>query len=187
VTTTHLDIHSLPLHLTWNPGTAAATSVSAIMNGLEPIISLMMAKSIITSKPSFGFALATPDIDLTEVWDDPRQLIALVAYWGPEGPRYAANACRKLRPAAREGVDTEVLRREHPEAFRDIVESKEGDTAFPWGDFPWDGAAYTEVQGRRLLGAVSALPKEEDPIVARLITGLMGHIMFTSDQRLSSS
>jgi hypothetical protein len=181
-----LDIDSLPRALTWNPATPAATSVSAIFSGLEPTIKTMMAESVITSKSSFGFALATPDIDLTEVWDDPRKLIAFVAYWGPEGPRYAANACRKLRPAAREGVDTEILRRERPEAFRDIVESNEGDTAFPWGDFPWDGAAFTTVQGRPLLGAVSALPKEEDPIVARFITGVMGHLMFTSDQRLIS-
>ena len=181
-----LDIHSLPVHLTWNPGTAAATSVSAIFNGLEPTIKTMMAQSVISTKSSFGFALATPDIDLTEVWDDPRVLIAFVAHWGPEGPRYAANACRKLRPAAREGVDTEILRRERPDAFRDIVESNQGGASFPWGDFPWDGAAYTEVQGRRLLGAVSALPKEEDPIVARFITGVMGHRMFTSDQRLIS-
>ena len=183
---TSLDIAALPHALTWNRGTPAATSVSALFNGIQPGIETMMRQGVITRKPSFGFALATPDIDLTEVWDDPQQLIALVAYWGPEGPRYAANACRKIRAAAREMTDTEMLRRNFPsaEVFRNIIESNEGDTVFPWGDFPWDGAAYTDVQGRRLLGAVSALPKEQDPVVARFITGLMGHAMFLSDQRL---
>ena len=181
---TNLDIAALPHNPIWRPGTNAAVALNPIVLGLKPVIDKLMELGMIPRKESFGYALATPEIDHTQVWDNPQQLIGLVAYWGPEGPRYAANACRKIRAAAREGVDTEVLRRARPETFRDIVESKEGDTEFPWGDFPFDGAAYSIVQHLHLLGAVSALPKEQDPIIARFITEIVGYNMFLADKKL---
>jgi hypothetical protein len=180
---TLLDIDALPHNPFWNPGIAEVNLNEVVMR-LQPVIDTMMSYGVITAKDSFGYALADPQANLLEVWDDPSRLIAMVVYWGPEGPRYAANACRKIRPAAREGMDSEDLRRDHKDLFRDTVPSKEGDTEFEWGDFPWDGAVYTRVQGRRLLGAVSALPKEQDPVVARLITGFIGFAMFESDDTL---
>lgn len=181
---TLLDIDSLPHNRVWNPVTPAEAILDKVVMNLQPSIMRMMHDGVITSKDSFGYALAEPDIDLTQVWDDPSKLIGLVICWGPEGPRYAANACRKIRAAARQGFDSEILRRDYPELFRDVVTNKEGDTEFEWGDFPWDGAAYTTVQGRRLLGAVSAFPKEQDPIVARFITGFVGLAMYESDDAL---
>lgn len=184
---TTLDIHALPLNPIWNSGTSAATALEPIVRGLKPTIDTMMATNVIDPRDSFGFALATPDIDLREVWDDPTELIAMVVYWGVDGPKYAANAVRKIRAAAREGTDSEDLRRAADAGdyeFDHPVVSVNDDGTLEWGDFPFDGAAYTQVQGRLLLGAVSALPKEQDPVVARLITGILGLHMHESDQRL---
>lgn len=184
---TALDVHSLPHNIIWNTNTDAAVALQPVVKGLSPAITRLMEAGVIATRESFGFALKNPDSDGTLVWDDPQKLIGLVVYWGPEGPRYAANACRKIRAAAREGQDTELLRRFRVEQFREIVESVEDDGTFTWGDFPYDGATYTEVQGRTLLGAVSAFPKEQDPVVARLITGFLGLAMFNSDQQLIPS
>lgn len=180
-----LDIATLPRRLTWNGGTAAAIDLGSTALGMQRAIELMMADGQLTRKDSFGFALANPAAVLSEVWDVPSQLIAMVMYWGPDGPKYAANACRKLRPSARTGMDSETLRREHPELFRDEVVNVEDDGTFTWGDFPYDGATYLTVQGRRLLGAVSALPKEEDPVASRLILGILGLAMHRSDLQLA--
>jgi len=178
---TLLDVSSLPRQLVWSPDTTAQVNLGGTVHSLRNTIDEMMRAGVIDTRESFGFALATPDIDLTEVWDDPTKLIGLVVGWGPDADRYIANACRKIRPAAREGMDSEFLRMARKEQFCDVVESVEDDGSFAWGDFPYDGAAYTGVQGRVLLGAVSAFPKEQDPIVARLITGFIGHAMFKSD------
>lgn len=176
-----LDIATLPRRLTWNGGTKAAIDLGSTALGMQRVIELMMADGQLTKKDSFGFALANPAAVLSEVWDDPGQLIAMVMYWGPEGPRYAANACRKLRPSARSGQDSETLRREHPELFREPIESVEADGTFMWGDFPYGGATYLTVEGHLLLGAVSALPQEEDPVASRLILGIVGLAMHRSD------
>lgn len=178
---TTLNIGSLPAELVWNPRTRGAVSLELVAGKVKSSIFTMMESGAIAQRDSFGFALATPDIKLADVWDDPEKLIAMVAFWGPEGPRFAANACRKIRAAARENMDTETIRRDHPYLFLDSVASVEEDGTFTWGDFPYDGAAFTEVQGRRLLGAVSAFPKEEDPIIARLFTGFIGLAMYISD------
>jgi hypothetical protein len=180
---TNLDMTSLPTLLIWNPGTEAGVDLAEVALEMRPTIERMMFDGIIEERESFGFALARPMPRYSDHWDHPSVLVALVVHWGPEGPRYAANACRKLRAAAREGMDTESIRLHYPLKFRDVVESQNADGSFPWGDFPYDGAAYVEVQGCRLLGAVSAYPKEQDPMVARFMTNRIGLIMFESDKK----
>lgn len=180
-----LHITAIPRRFTWNGGTPAAIDLGATVLGMQRVIELMMADGQLTQKDSFGFAMANPTVVLGDVWDDPSKLIAMVMYWGPDGLKYAANACRKIRPSARTGQDSETLRREHPELFRDNVESVEADGTFAWGDFPYGGATYLTVEGHLLLGAVSALPQVEDPIASRLLTGMAGLAMHRSDKMLA--
>ena len=146
----------------------------------EQVIESMMDTGLLARKESFGFAMAFPERE-APTWDDPESLIAFIMHWGPEGPRYAANAVRKIRPAARTLMDTQLMRMRYPEAFTDIVESQEPDGSFAWGDFPYDGAVHLNVLGRNLLGAVSAFPKEQDPVVAALILGAIGLEMHKAD------
>lgn len=182
----NLDMRLLPTSCSWNADTRAATPLEKVVIDLKPTIERMMADDIIAKRDSFGFALASPGLGsaLYSAWDNPTALIGLVVWWGPEGPRYAANACRKLRPAARESMDTEVIRRSDPYLFSDIIPSIDEGGNFPWGDFPFDGATYVNVQGRDLLGAVSAFPKEQDPMIARLVTSRIGLAIHYSDRQL---
>lgn len=180
-----LDVSGLPISYVWNSGTPEAINLGVVTLGMKATIRQMMSRGVLTDKESFGFALADPTAVLSEVWDDPSKLIAMVMYWGPDGLKYAANACRKIRPSARTGQDSETLRREHPELFRDNVESVEADGTFAWGDFPYGGATYLTVEGHLLLGAVSALPQVEDPIASRLLTGMAGLAMHRSDKMLA--
>ncbi len=182
---TNLDVFALPQSTIYNHDTPAGSSLEKTVRDMRPTIEQMMADGIIAQRDSFGYALARPVANYRDHWDDPAALIGLAVWWGPEGPRYAANACRKIRAAARLGMDTEAIRIHQPEAFRDLVESVEESGHFKWGDFPYDGATYLEVQDRLLLGAVSAYPKEQDPLVSRLVTGRCGLVMFESDKRLA--
>jgi hypothetical protein len=181
----NLDITALPTQLVWNPQTNAAVDLGKVALELRGVIEHMMEDDIIAERESFGYALARQMPFWSGDLNDPQRLISLVVYWGPEGLRYAANACRKIRAAAREEMDTESIRINHPNRFSDIVASVDDEGNFPWGDFPYDGAAYVEVQGQTLLGAVSAYPKEQDPMVARLVTNHIGLAMFESDRMLS--
>lgn len=183
---TMLDVAALPRELVWNETNAGAVALHRLFDKLDDALQNMMDLGLIKHNASFGFAMGNPNANLAEVWDDPLQLVGLVHYYGPEGERYAANAVRKLRPAARENVDTEVLRIEaeltrSDGRFRDIVGNKEGDTEFPWGDFPYDGATFLTVQGRTLPYAASAFPKEQDPGVARLYGNQIALAMHASD------
>jgi hypothetical protein len=152
------------------------------MQSVFPSIQTMMAEGVLTRKESFGFALANPAADLSRVWNIPSKLIAFAYAYGPEGDYYVANAVRKLRAAARTGKDTQELRLYYPHRFANVVEKKEPDGSFEWGDFPFDGAVHVYPVGRHLLGAVSALPKEEDPVAASLITNAIGLAMWHADQ-----
>lgn len=182
-----LDISSLRTSFVWNRGTAHEVDLHAVFYALEDLIRSMMSQGIIANRASFGFAMADPRVNYREVWNDPAALTGFIAYWGPEGQRYAANAVRKMRPGAREDKDTQKMRLDHPELFRDPVESAEADGTFNWGDFPYDGAVHLHTLGYHLLGAVSALPKEEDPIPAQLILGLIGLEMHRSDLALQAA
>lgn len=184
-----LDLDALPRRLVWNETNAGAVSLHHHFGKLNNLLTYMQNYGLVDAKDSFGFAMGNPDpnVNLAQVWDDPQQLVGLVHHFGPEGERYAANAVRKLRAAAREGVDTEILRIEADELgtggrFRDTVESNAGDTVFAWGDFPFDGAVWLTVQGITLPFAVSAFPKEQDPGVARLYGNHLALAMHYSNQ-----
>lgn len=178
-----LSIEALPREFKWNEGTPDWAALHSVPHDFRSTLDLMMSRGLITRKDSFGFAMADPRVDYKKLWNNPEPLIAFVAYWGPDGPRYAANAVRKIRAAAREGWDTQALRLNGSFRFQDVVESQDENGNFPWGDFPYDGAVYVDTLSGRLLGAVSAFPKEEDPIVATLLLGIIGLDMYKSDQQ----
>ena len=172
----------------WSKVTGRSVRLDEVVSRFFPGIRAMMRSHAIDKKDSFGFALATVDNDPESVWNNPSELIAFVAGWGDDQDRYCANAIRKIRPGARDGMDTQLIRLHYPELFVDKVESEEDDGTYTWGDFPWDGAVWADVpllgQGWRLLGAVSALPKEQDPIVARTLVDAVGLAMWKADQPL---
>ena len=182
---TNLDMSALPSATIYNNDTPAGVSLEKTVRDMRPAIEQMMADGIVAQRDSFGYALARPATNYTRHWNNPDTLIGLVVWWGSEGPRYAANACRKIRASARLGKDTESIRIHQPEKFRDVIESVDDDGNFRGGDFPYDGATFVKVQDRLLLGAVSAYPKEQDPLVSRLVTGHIGLVMFESDKRLA--
>jgi hypothetical protein len=179
-----LSIEALPVEFKWNEGTPSWVALHSVIYDFRSGLEEMMARGLITHKDSFGFAMVDPLSDYRTLWDNPERSIAFVAHWGPEGSRYAANAVRKIRPAAREGHDSQWLRINGPYRFRDVVESKDDEGNFPWGDFPYDGAVYVDTLAGRLLGGVSAFPKEEDPIVATLLLGIIGLEMYESNSQL---
>ena len=182
---TTLDVGTLPVEFDyWHNKHQSKIGLQNIVFKLEPVIESMMANGVIERHESFGFAMANPTtpLEYTRHWDHPEKLIGFVSYWGPDGKRYAANAVRKIRAAARTSLDTQTIRLECPDKFRDEVESVESDGTFAWGDFPYDGAVHVNTLGRHLLGAVSAYPKEQDPIVASLILHILGHDMFEADK-----
>lgn len=179
---TILNISALPLDLIWNEGTDGEFSLADAMSDVVPSIRQLMFDGVLADSKSFGFALANPMAILRADWNDPFKLIAMVFHYGPEGPRYAANACRKIRAAAREGKDTETLRFSPGNRFVEPVKSAEEDGTFLWGDFPFGGATFVPTPRRTLLTAVSTFPEEQDPLASRLIGSHLGLAMFKSDE-----
>lgn len=183
MTTLKLDIEAFPKQYDyWCERTKSNLNLPSSVYNLQSTIELMMQQGILARRDSFGFAMADFTLDYEEHWDSPETLIAFVAFWGPKGRRCAANAIRKIRPAAREGMDTQFMRLSYPELFCDQVESEEEDGTFTWGDFPYDGAVHLNVMGRKLLGACSTFPKEQDPIATCLALGVVGLDMHNADQ-----
>lgn len=153
-------------------------NLGSIVHMMRGSIDYWATMGLIKPNDSFGFAMAEPNGDWHEVWDDPYALTWLVGGWGPDRDRYVANAVRKMRAAARAGVNDTLEMRLEPssdlvESFRDVVASVEPDGTFLWGDFPWGGAVYQDYGPLNLLGAVSALSEEEDHAVASGILGLI--------------
>ena len=147
------------------------------------------ADGLIKSNDSFGMAMAKIMTDgeyYADCWDNPYELIWFAAGWGPEAERYMANAIRKMRASAREGVDSLDLLEHKPRLFRDEVGSERGDREHQWGDFPWGGAAYTNFGDKRLLTAVSCLKQQEDHWVALMLGGFMATQMHKADERFAA-
>lgn len=160
-------------------------SLSEIVETLRyTLVDYLDAQGKIRYNGSFGFAMADPALgltyDLAGTWDDPREMTLFVAGWGPERERYCANAVRKLRAAARNGVDTlDLVTGNYEEPFCDIVESPANeDGTYPWGDFPYGGAVFVGFNDKLLLGAVSGLRQEEDHALAGVILHLIGLQLF---------
>ncbi|PLS80849.1 hypothetical protein CYG49_03730 [Candidatus Saccharibacteria bacterium] len=166
-------------------------SMSGIVETLQyTLVTNMAAQGQIHYNGSFGFAMADPGLhseyDTRKVWDDPYKLTWFVAGWGPERERYCANAVRKLRPAARNGIDTLDLVTGNYLPFQGVVESQPNqDGLYPWGDFPWGGATFVGFDDKLLLGAVSGLRQEEDHALAGVILNLVGLQLFRADHPIT--
>lgn len=177
-----LDVRPLPRERLYGDAQLGTQrNLASVVYSLRTTIDEMMERGLIAKKDSFGFAMAVPAVTYKSSWDNPERLIWFVVGWGPDGDRYIANAVRKIRAAAREGWNTQALRLNGSYRFQDEIESQDENGNFPWGDFPFDGAVYVDSLAGRLLGAVSAFPKEQDPIVASLILGFIGLEMYNID------
>ena len=103
----------------------------------------------------------------------PESLVDFAILYGDEGGRYAANALRKLRAAARTGQSTQDMQK-WPALFQDVV--AESDLAMerdggpiPWGDFPYAGAVILRRNDVCYLVAVSGFTEKEDHWLATLL------------------
>jgi hypothetical protein len=129
----------------------------------------------ITPNPSFGLVIANTEYAgrYETIWDDPYAMLTggLVIGWGPDWLKYAANALRKLRPAARLSRNKCDIAAETPELFIDVVPSTGADPLdlYPWGDFPYGGGIIENVDrgyGAQVLMAASALTPQEDEMIS---------------------
>jgi hypothetical protein len=161
--------------------------LAEVVHGARPAIDTMTRSGLIKPHASFGFVLTDPNFSAEELqanWDNPYGLGWLAVHWGPEGQRYAANALRKLRAAARNLANTLELR-EAADAdttkvgdyFRDIVDSQEPDGSYKNGDFPWGGGVLLKRPVGTLGGAVSCLRQREDHHVASLLVDTVDRAM----------
>jgi hypothetical protein len=119
---------------------------------------------------------------------------AFIGGWGPEQDRFSANAVRKIRallrwyhefgvqPQFMSTMDMFVANKRYEQEsqgeyefnmFQDIVPSVDEAGYFPWGDFPYGGAALVQVGNFWTIVAVSALNQEEDDFVARKFGGIL--------------
>jgi hypothetical protein len=145
---------------------------------------------LMRQNPHLGVAVANPAFAGTsfrKVWDDPANLVGLGLSFGTEGHRFLCNAVRKLRPAARLGVDTLALRKDDFVDWKNPVESEsdDPDNPYPWGDFPYGGAAYSnpETGRHKVLVATSALYEEEDHMLSVLLAQGLQYIMDLIDKK----
>jgi hypothetical protein len=141
---------------------------------IRPAATNWAERGLIRQHHSFGYAVAWADPRHHD-WNHPQTYIWFVGGWGHESERYIANAVRKLRAALRTGKDTLYMRVIDEGAdFEHVVESVEPDGTFVWGDYPYGGAAFSEVINHIIPVAVSCLKEEEDDWMAKLIGGYIG-------------
>jgi hypothetical protein len=174
-----LDISRLPREAMYAGPDGAQINLASRGWDLAEALRDLAQHGYIKQNDSFGFAVGHPmgsksDRMSFNDWDDPYKFVWFVGGWGPQVNRYIANAVRKMRPLLREGTDTLSMRLHTPERFRDEVESENSDGSFSWGDFPWGGANFTEVNGLSLPCATSALLQVEDHMASQVFGGLVG-------------
>lgn len=143
---------------------------------------------------SLGFAMASPDDNPWNNWNDPESLVWLTAGWGPEKNRFVANAARKLRAVARIGEDTLGCTARASSPFEDVITMDEitGEKAliagssdystFRWGDFPYGGGVTVQIGEVLLIGAISGLSQEEDHIVTRHVLDELALLFWKLDK-----
>jgi len=124
------------------------------------------------STPSFGLVALDPALSdrYSTIWRSPTELLegAIVIGWGPDWRRYVANALRKCRAVAREGLDSLYMEKHAPARFVDPVGECDEHGDFPDGDFPFGGAVRIGCGSGHYILGVSSLTQEEDDLVARL-------------------
>lgn len=169
----NLDIRTFPFHQTGKDGLDLAECIQQS----RPILEQMTALGLIgpASKGSFGFAMADPFAAMSpdgyqHLYQDPHKLVWLVGGWGPDRDRYIANAIRKMRAAARTGLDTLLLAtQEQPEAVFENFSSQSSATARYEEEYGFGGATFGYYRGRCLLFSVSTYPQEHDPVASLLV------------------
>lgn len=191
-----LDLTELPTEWAYPCADGTLIEMSYLLAAHGEAIATMQATGLIESKGSYGFALTIPIAHSSKGWgvsdwDDPEKYIAYVGGRGLERDRYAANAVRKLRPWLRQAAEghefdsTLNMRQFAPELFQHGVESQSADGVFPWGDYPWGGAAVVSFPGFALAGAVSGFSEVQDDTVARVILGSLAEQIIIGDGLLS--
>jgi hypothetical protein len=165
-----------PLDTTLFDRVAAATrndtDAQQLVQFLQAGVTSWQASGCARSTPSFGLVALSPKFagQYSSVWSSPSQLMegGMVLGWGPEWRRYVANALRKCRAVAREGLDSLYIANHEPSRFRDPVEEFDDNGEFLDGDFPWGGAVTMGSGPEEYIVGVSSLTQEEDDLVARL-------------------
>ncbi len=107
------------------------------------------------------------DANLASLVDDPAALFDFAFVEGDESQRYAANALRKMRAAARTGKDTAEL---NDDSFENVVDgSTDSRDKLPWGEFPYGGARWYVRGNVCVLVGVSGFTQEEDHFLAGVV------------------
>lgn len=155
-------------------GTEDDVELAAVLADLSATVHTLNHSGLVKKVTSFGFAMANPiDALVRDRWNEPNEFLYIVCGWGMDGPRYTANAVRKLRPALRLGRDTLDIQRNDPGSFLDPVDSQTDDGKLLWGDFPWGGAVRLPYGGHDYYAAVSCFTAEEDHAVAAMLLALV--------------
>lgn len=190
-----LDVTTLPRHQTYVCEDGSEIDLKELLDSHYDAIGALAVARLIKANESFGFAMAKPiheDDDFApNFWDMPEEYVWFVGGWGPKRDTYIANAVRKMRPLLRSASEPELilstldLRFCLPGFFQDVVEPRNSDGTFPWGDFPWGGAVTVSFESWILLGAVSCLSEIQDDSIARLILGAISERMILGNELLS--
>ncbi len=191
-----LDVTELPTDWGYSCQNGTFIGMNDLLATHGEVISALEVSGLIKTNGSYGFALSVPLIphgdgwEMTE-WDTPQKYVAFVGGRGPERNRYVANAVRKLRPCLRQivggyGLDgTLAMRLFAPDLFQRGVESQDDNGTFPWGDYPWGGAAVVPLPEFAIAGAISGFSEVQDDTVARVILGSLAEQIIIGDGLLS--
>ncbi len=171
---TNLDL-SHALQPAWNP---VQQLIAQRVGGLvHPLMQQAGKAGAIKSHESTGWLVANPryHADYSAVWDNPRKLILMAHGYGESMIGYCGNAAGKMRPSAREGMDSLCIKRFHGELFRDVIEKQSDHSAdkLDVGDFPHGGAVIVELCGIKILVALSSLTETQDCTFALMIAGVV--------------
>lgn len=181
-----LDVSTMPFKRTYVCADGTEINLPLIILSHTHVLTAMAEAGLIKRNDSMGFAMLEPLTDPVDTWGDdywdhPEEFVWFVGGWGPDRDQLIANAVRKLRPMLRVTLNSDyeapvstldIRIEDDDEYFEDIVDSKDADGNYPWGDFPWGGAVgLTYGEEFALIGAVSGYSEIEDDTVAKLILG----------------
>lgn len=191
-----LDVSALPTDWSYDCVDGSVVEMRYLLAAHSEAIIELANSGLIKVSRSYGFALSVPIPHggagwQPNDWDEPNKFVAFVGGRGIDRDRYAANAVRKLRPWIRQASkggefdSTLSMRLFAPELFEQGVESQNADGTFPWGDYPWGGAAVISFPEFALAGAISGFSEIEDDFVCRMILGGLARLIIEGDGLLS--
>lgn len=167
------------------------TEARQLKQFLRAAVTSWQAAGCTRSTPSFGLVALNPALAdrYASIWCSPTELLegGMVIGWGPEWHRYVANALRKCRAVAREGLDSLYMERHAPARFLNPVGEVDEHGDFPDGDFPFGGAVRIRRGSGHYIVGVSSLTQEEDDLVARLAGHYLMMIRVEGPYRLSDA